>query len=60
MDPQPFKNSKAGKCIKTRQGYWAFIPHPLPPNLELDWELANLLSQADAKLENYQEQDDNY
>jgi Fic family protein len=50
MDPQLFQNSSAGRCIRTSQGYWAFIPHPLPPALEPDWELMRLLSEAHAAL----------
>ena len=52
MNPKDFKNSTAGQCMRTiRQPfYWAFVPHALPPKIELDWELANLLSTADIKL----------
>ena len=52
MNPEDFKNSTAGQCMRTiRQPfYWAFVPHALPPKIELDWELANLLSTADIKL----------
>ena len=53
MNPEAFKNSTAGKCIRTITPfpYWAYIPNPLPPKIELDWELVNLLSKADRKLE---------
>lgn len=50
MNPDDFKNSAAGKCIKTLGGYWAFIPNPLPPRIEYDQELINLLSDADRLL----------
>ena len=30
--------------------YWAYVPNPLPQQIEMDWELANLLSNADIKL----------
>lgn len=52
MNPETFKNSTAGKCIRTmgHSSYWAYVPHPLPPKIEMDWELANLLSGADTKL----------
>ena len=52
MNQEDFKNATAGKCIrtKTRPPYWAYVPHPLPPKIEMDWELANLLSKADIKL----------
>ena len=53
MNPEAFKNSTAGKCIRTisRHPYWAYVPNPLPPKIEVDWELASLLSKADRKLE---------
>ncbi len=31
-------------------GYWAFIPHPLPPKLEWDNSLVSLISKADLAL----------
>ena len=53
MNPEAFKNSTAGKCIRTigHHPYWAYVPNPLPPKVEVDWELASLLSKADRKLE---------
>ena len=52
MNPEAFKNSTAGKCIRTITcpPYCAYVPNPLPPKIEVDWELANLLSKADSKL----------
>ena len=52
MNPEDFKNSTAGQCMRTirEPTYWAYVPHALPPKIELDWELANLLSTADIKL----------
>ena len=52
MNPEAFKHSTAGKCIRTltRPPYWAYVPNPLPPKIEVDWELAGLLSKADSKL----------
>ena len=53
MNPEASRNSTAGKCIRTitHFPYWAYVPNPLPPKIELDWELVNLLSKADRKLE---------
>ena len=53
MNPEAFKNSTAGKCIRTiiRPPYWAYVPNPLPPKIVVDWELVNLLSKANGKLE---------
>ena len=52
MTPEDFKNSTAGQCMHTirEPAYWAYVPHPLPPKIEVDWELANLLSTAGTKL----------
>ena len=54
MDLNRFKDSSAGQLVKTQQGditYWAFVPNPLPP--ELDWGdkvLRRVLSDADHSL----------
>ena len=52
MNPEAFKNSTAGKCIRTITcpPYCAYVPNPLPPKIVMDWELANLLSKADITL----------
>ena len=50
MNPEEFRNSPAGQCIRMPENYWAFVPNPLPPKLPLDWELAKLLSEADRAL----------
>ena len=52
MDIERYKNSKAGKIIKTIQGYWAFVPNPLPPSIAYNKEIVNLLSEADQQLGN--------
>ena len=52
MNHENFRSSTAGKCIRTigRPPYWAYVPNPLPPKIDVDWELANLLSKAGIKL----------
>ena len=53
MEPERFRNSTAGQVVRVGQGetaYWAFVPHPLPPNLPSDWELTRCLSEADRAL----------
>jgi len=53
MDPERFRNSTAGRLVKVGQGevaYWAFVPHPLPPDLATDWEFARSISKADRAL----------
>lgn len=49
MKSGDFRSTKAGKAIRTRNGYWAFIPAPLPP--DLDWSPALLTTLADAERE---------
>ena len=50
MDSKNFEKSSAGNCIKTLKGYWAFLPNPLPPSINYDKDLINLLSEADRLL----------
>ena len=50
MQPSDFTEKAPGRPIKTAQDYWAFVPQPLPPALEIDWDLANTLSEADRSL----------
>ena len=50
MNPEDFRSPKAGKVIRTPQGYWAFLPVPLPPDLVYEPDLVLALSRADAAL----------
>jgi len=50
METSLFQNSPSGKLIRAVGGYWAFIPHPLPPKLEWDNSLVSLISKADLAL----------
>lgn len=52
MNPENFRNSSAGRCLRSigSHPYWVYVPNPLPPKIELDWDLANLLSEANIKL----------
>jgi Fic family protein len=50
MEPEDFTERKWGQLVKTAQGYWAFRPGNLPPDLELSWSLARTLSEADRAL----------
>lgn len=50
MDPERFQDSSTGQLIRVGRGetaYWAFVPHPLPPRLEVDAVLIRSLSEAD-------------
>lgn len=52
MNPENFRKSNAGRCVRSigRHPYWAYVPNPLPPKIDLDWELVNLLSEANIRL----------
>ncbi|MBN8579270.1 MAG: Fic family protein [Anaerolineae bacterium] len=50
MKSGDFRSTKAGKAIRTRNGYWAFIPAPLPPDLDWSPVLLNALSDAEREL----------
>ncbi len=50
MDREQFKSTTAGRLVRGAEGYWAFVPAPLPPPLDYDRETVVLLSQADAAL----------
>jgi len=47
MDSSLFKNSPSGKLVRATGKYWAFVPSPLPPNLEWDTALVSQISKAD-------------
>lgn len=50
MDIERFRNSTAGRLVKGVGGYWAFVPKPLPPQLDFVPELVSALSEADRAL----------
>jgi Fic family protein len=53
MNRDDFIKSSAGKVVKVGHGdaaYWAFLPNPLPPVLNANWEITRLLSDADRSL----------
>lgn len=50
MDPSKFQASTSGKVIRQLQGYWAFLPAPLPPALTFSPSLVAALSAADRAL----------
>lgn len=53
MNLEQFSQSPSGRLIKHGQGeaaYWAFVPHPLPPPLDLERSLVQALSTADRAL----------
>lgn len=51
MKINAFKNSPAGSIIRTPNRYDAFIPNPLPPNLDpIDMTLLRLVASAEREL----------
>ncbi|MBN2147204.1 MAG: Fic family protein [Anaerolineales bacterium] len=50
MDPSKFQTSPSGKVVRQPQGYWAFLPAPLPPALTFSPALVTALSAADRAL----------
>ena len=47
MDPNEFRDSPAGRLVKAKGNYWAFVPNPLPPAMTWSSELVSALSEAD-------------
>src|SRR5260370_37927425 len=50
MNAADFRAPEAGRVVRARGGYDAFLPAPLPPKLAYDDELVLALSRADAAL----------
>lgn len=50
MKKTDFSKQAPGKVIKTLQGYLAFVPAPLPPDIEWSEKLLAALSKADRSL----------
>ena len=50
MDPKDFRDTTSGRLVKTVENAWAFVPNPLPPEIEYDSKLSLLLSEADISL----------
>ena len=49
MRPESFTKSAPGQVVQAEskgRSYWAFVPDPLPPKLDVDWELATLVADA--------------
>ena len=47
MKTSDFSKNAFGRVLKTGRGYLAFVPHTLPPDIELSEKLVSSLSQAD-------------
>src|SRR5215217_6806398 len=50
MREKDFTSSKSGELVKIPEGVLAFVPNPLPPQLNPTWEMVRLNSEADRAL----------
>jgi len=50
VKPESFGEDASGQVCRTVDGYWAFVPDPLPPQLSWDSELATALGNASVAL----------
>jgi Fic family protein len=50
MDPSTLSPTAAGSLSKIEAGCYAFLPNPLPPEIQLNWELVSLIATASAAL----------
>lgn len=50
MKPNDFSSPETGQVILTQQGYYAFVPAPLPPKLNWALPLISALSEAERDL----------
>lgn len=53
MNPEKFQNTPTGKFVQVTENQnpcFAFVPHPLPPKLELDTDIFYALSEASLAL----------
>ena len=52
MNPSEFRDPKVGQAIRTKTGYWAFIPAPLPPQIEWTTPKSGFIVYGNALREN--------
>lgn len=50
MNKSDFSSVSPGKLVRTLEGDWGFVPDPLPPTIELDLKLVNLLTHAERSI----------
>jgi len=50
MRREDFDRTSAGRLVHSPNGYWAFVPNPLEPDIQFDHALVRLLSAADRAL----------
>jgi hypothetical protein len=47
MRPEDFTATSSGRLLRSPEGFWCFVPAPLPPSLAPTWLLTRQLSAAD-------------
>ena len=47
MDPADFSQQSPGQLVRAPDGYWAFVPDPLPSRFDLDLPTVSLLTEAE-------------
>lgn len=52
MRAEDFTSDRAGRIVRTLQGYDAFVPHTLPPGIAVDWSLGTAIANAERALGN--------
>lgn len=50
LRPDDFLASQRPHVVRAEGGYWAFVPPPVPPDLDVDLALVSRLSAADRAL----------
>lgn len=50
MKPEDFRNRAAGEVVRTPKGYWAFVPRPLPPDIQWSPSLISAVGEAERSL----------
>src|SRR5437588_9444175 len=52
MNPTDFTAPEAGHIVTTSDGAPAFVPSPLPPDLQLSWEMIDAITRAERAVAN--------
>jgi Fic family protein len=50
MNIKAFQNSPSGQLVRTSSDYWAYVPNPLPPDIQWTSGMVAALSEADRAL----------
>jgi Fic family protein len=50
MDPSDFTSRSPGKLQKNLEGYWAFVPNPLPAKIKWTNEVVSAIGEAESAL----------